>query len=460
MDKRFHMSYDDDKEVLRLIKSYRSDNNTVKGTYKEVGISRREYYRILDDDYRHQIQDLKKKGMSDEAIYKKLNLKEKRYYKLLNTPSSHKKKSARNTIYRNDPKYIRIDNYRELELYRGIIVEVITRINDSEELFRSKKTSSSEFTQIATPLMIDIQNIKDAMFDDKKRIKEEIKRISNSPESSSKKDLKKRLKDNDWAIRTTMRIFDLEEDLIIRIFKRLSIADYPSMAINYNYDDEPEKDYIDILNEEIDRKYQYKGHRHKRKTWDTDFAGRNTKLVKHYILKYIQRPLLEYRIDYSNTLLDEYNFQKVSFELDMAIPEETQQELIERKVKEIYSKKLPFNYSEFIARTLLKDIIDIVYDKVYGTKKSKRHKPLSKEKAKAKRVADMFFIYDLQKNSSISYESCAELLSDFYDKEGIEDYKVPASTIEILSKKISTFMEEFRKKYKIQPSLLYRKSLK
>lgn len=452
------MSYDD-KVVLRLIKSHRSDNNTVKATCNEIGISKREYYRILDDDYRHQIQDLKEKGCTDEEIYQKLNLKDEKYYKLLNTPSSPKKKSACNTIYRKDPKYIRIDNYRDLELYRGIIVEAITRIDDSEEVFRSKKNISSEFTQKYIPPMIDIQNIKDAIREDKKRIKEEIKRISNSPKNSSKQELKNRLRDNDWAIRATMRIFELEENLIIGIFKRLSTNDYSSLFINeYNHYDVPEKDYIDILVEEIDRKYQYRSKSNKKKTRGTGADGRKIKLVKHYILKYVQKPLLEYHIDYSNTLLDEYNFQKVSLELDLAIPEVKQQELIRKKIKELYNKKLPFNYSEFITHSLLKDIGDIEYDKVYKLRRASRHKYLSEEEARAKRVSDLFYIYDLREEN-ISYDSCGELLSDFYNTEE-ENYIISSGTIEDLYKKISNFMEEFSKKYKIQPSRLFRESLK
>lgn len=437
-----------DEDYLCQICELRKDDLLGKNIYEYLEIPKEKYDELLDKNNLDLIEGLKKCGCPDKDIYEYLKITEEEYFKLLDISPSSKKNIASNEISRDNLKYIRIDNYRDIELYRGIIVEAITRINGSEEPFQTKELSTLEFIQKDIQPMIDIQNIRDTMLYDKRKIKDEIQKISNYPESNLNKDTIRKLKDNDWAIRTAIRIFNLEENLIIKVFKRLSIVDYPPLFTNeYNHYDLPEKDFIDILNGEIDHKYQYS---HKGKKWGAKFEGRNIELVKYYLLKYIQKPILKYGIDYSNTLLGEYNFQKIFLEIDMAIPKEEQKKLMEKTIEDLYSKKMPLNYLEFIARKLLEDGKDIKYNKVYKGREAERHKSLSE------RVSDLFYIYDLRVHKT-TYASCAESLSDFYKNKGIE-VDITTSTIHYLSNIISSFMEEFRKKYKIQPSLLYRNS--
>lgn len=426
----------------------RKSGNTKKEICEQLGITVNQYRTLLDKEYLAQIKYLQKSNMSDKDIYELLEIDKEKHNKLLEKYSSENKKNIKKNIYRNDPKYLRIDNYKDFELDRGIIVEAITRIEDSEELFQIKKISTLRFIQKDIHPMVDIQSIKDAISYDKERIKQKIKTISNSPEHTTNKDLIERLKDNDWAIRTVKRIFELEETLLVNIFKRLSIEDSsPFFVKNYNLCDfnELHKDYIDILDEEIDRKYQYSDNRLKRKNRNNKVKNRRTKLVKYYLLKYIQTPLPRYGIDYSNSLLDEYGFQKVSLELDMTISKKDQKKLIKKTIEELYSKKLSFNYSEFILRSLLKDDKDPKYKKVHTGTLAPRHSSLSE------RVSDLFYIYDLRVNN-VTYESCTELLTNFYENKNGHD--VQQSSVHFLAGVITKFMKEFQEVYKIQPSKL------
>ena len=438
----------EDEENLALIIMNKQIGIQMNITCSNLGISKKKYYQLLDEHYCIEIDRFKKKGYSIVDMCQHIGIKESKYNKLIKGTQKKKKKNLEDVISRGDRKYLRIDNYENFELYRGIIVEAITRMNDTEEPFQDKIISVHKIFQEDPCKIIDFQNIKKTIFYDKEKIKKEIAKISNDSQDSSSKDLKKRLKDNYWAIRTVMRIFDLEKSLINKIFKKISISDYRALYTNeYNHYNLPEKDFIDILNELMDHQYKYNGH--KRKTRDKYFEGRNTELVKHYFLKYIQKPLLKYSIDYSNSLLDEYNFQKVFVEMDLTIPKVEQKELMEKMLEEIYDKELPFNYSEFITQALLKDDKDEILDTISGGK-------IYKYNSASEKVSDMFYIYDLRMNN-ISARNCAKKLLDFHCQEKSSmKYNMAESTVKCHYKNTSNFMKKFRKKYTMQTSSLYK----
>lgn len=391
------------------------------------------------EEYLHLITNYRQSGWRVKEICDELEINRSKYYRLL------KKEDRNDRILRSDQKYIRIDNYRDFELYRGIIVEAITRIHDTEEVFQTRKLSSLELIQKNTQSMIDIQKIKDAIAYDKKEVNYKINEIiDNHSNEILTETLLERLKNNAFIIGYVEHLVKEKENLIVNILKRKHATnnDLGFMVYEDKY-----KDFIDILTETINTYFQFSNDDPEKNIGMTSkFTEKNGELVKHYLLKYIQIPLLSYGIDYSNTLLNEYNFQKVSLEIDMTIPEEEQKDVVEAAIKELYSKDIAFNYSEFIGRTLLKEIKDITFDKVYKGRKGKRHVSLSE------RVADMFYIYDAIKND-ISYSGCARLLSDYYSENEEKEYTVIGdTTITSLFKTISKFMIEFEKKYKIQPS--------
>ncbi len=74
-----------------------------------------------------------------------------------------------------------------------------------------------------------------------------------------------------------------------------------------------------------------------------------------------------------------------------------------------------------------------------------RHSSLSE------RVSDLFYIYDLRMNN-VTYESCVELLSSFYDNKN--GHKVQQSSVHYLADVITKFMKEFQEVYKVHPSKL------
>ncbi len=427
-------------QILDLQKHNKSD----KEICKNLKINKSKYYKLLDENYLCQIQDLQKNGWHTKDICKYLKIKKKKYNELVKGDLSCKKKHEKNIILRSDYKYSRIDNYRDNELQRGIIVEAITRIHDSEELFQTRELSNTkgliqkESDLSDSQLLAILQDINKAMLFDKERIKEKIRKVSNSSNNISTKKLEKRLKNNERAIRMAIYIFELEKPLISKIFKKKSILNDPLVTvINYNHHNFIEKDYIDILNEQIDYKYNHYLDRN-----NEVLKKKNIELVKHYLLKYIQKPILKYGIDYSNTLLDEYNFKKVSLEIDMTIPKKKQKSLIEDLLTKLYSTELPFSYLEFMGQSLLQDFEDEKLNAVHKGKKASKDSPL------AERVSSLFYIYDLKKRG-VSTQMCINLLSSFYELKK-RNYVVDTKTFELWYKKISAFMEEFEKKYKIQ----------
>ena len=406
--------------------------------------------KLSDEENLILIKEYKQSGLQVKDICSRLNISKRKYYrlyKLLNNPLYIKKKNTRNEIFRNDQKYIRIDNYRDFELYRGIVVEAITRIQGSEEVFQTRKLSSIELTQKNSQLMIDIQTIKDAIAYDKKEINNKINVIiDNSSDEILNEAFLERLKNNAWIIGYVRHLVEENEYLIANILNRRH-ATYNDLGF-MSYEDEYKTDFIDILIKNIYTNFPFDNDDPgKNIGMASKFTKKNGELVKHYLLKYIQKPLLRYGIDYSNTLLNEYNFQKVSLEIDMTIPEDEQKKVIGAAIKELYSKNLLFGYSEFIGRTLIKDLEDLEFDSVHKGRRGKRHTSLSE------RVADVFYVYDARKYD-ISFYDCAELLSIFYEKKEREEYNVSDSTTHSLFAIISKFMQEFEKKYKIQPSSL------
>ena len=252
-------------EDVKYIMNAKLSNNTVKEICEQRGISRARYYKILDKYYMEQIQKFQDQDMTEDEICKRLKIKKKKYFTLLKKYSSAGKTNKK-TIKRDHPKYIRIDNYNELELYRGIIVEAISRICDSEELIQTKEMSPLKVIHKDISPSAYIQNMKDAISHDKKKIKEAIKKVSVASEENIDKDIIRRLKNNDWAIRVVYRIITYEKNLIVSILKELSIGgNSPFVIINHHNKQriytKVVKEYIDILNEEIERKYQYRSKR-------------------------------------------------------------------------------------------------------------------------------------------------------------------------------------------------------
>ncbi len=556
-----------DENVYKQIIELRKQGRTVKYIRKQLddirkqldNISKNKYYKLLDRALKIEIDKLKKLDWLDENICKELKISKKKFDKLLNYNPSNDKAAASNVMSRSDPKYRRIDNYREFELYRGIIIEAITRANKSEEIFQTKKlsrrinltqrhmlsiinidkekegitkymgklnaiiknTSKRDNNQTANARkirngilgdleklnakinnnfyskddqqMINIQKIKNilndketnqdidfientikynikminakikekynqkktklekdnqviqiAMINDKRRIKEKIDNFTGDISD----DQLKRLKNNLWAIRKTMHIFETNKSSIDQILMKESM-EYDPLMFGNNYCHKHTKDFIDIVMEEIDFKWKVENNNRKKKKFNDKHKGKSIELVKHYLLKYMQKPVIEYCIDYSNTLLDEYNFEKVFLEIDMMIPEEKQKEILKKMLKELYSKEIPYSYSDILIQSLLKDIKDENFKKVYKGRKGKRHTSLSQ------RVADLFYIYDAKK-SGVSFVDCGYELVLFYNNLKLN---VDGSTVRKLFGTILKFMEEFEEKYKIQPSFLQRRAI-
>ena len=406
---------------------------------------------------REDIEELKKEGYSRKKIMEELDLTSREYDNALNDSLPQNKEFVDYDELRCDQKYTRIENYRDFELYRGIILEAITRIHNSEEVFQTKKISSLiGLTKKNSSLMIDIQKIKDAIAHDKRNINDKIKKISkksidNDADKILNKALLKRLKNNAWAIGYVQHFLEEEGILIANILKKKH-ATYRDLGFMPYYK-KSKIDFIDSLIENISLNFSlHVSQPENNNESRLRFTKKNAELVKHYLLKYVQKPLLSYGIDYSNTLFDEYNFQKVSLEIDMTIPADEQEYVIAAAIKELYKKKLSFGYSSFIGRDLIKDIEDLEFNRVRKGKLGKRYKFMSE------RVADAFYVYDMRKHG-ISYWNCAEVLSTYHSNKGVGKIKISKSTIALYDKIILSFMKKFEKKYKIQPSSFSKKNL-
>ncbi len=292
---------------------------------------------------REDIEELKKEGYSRKKIMEELDLTNREYDNALNDSLPQNKEFVDYDELRCDQKYTRIENYRDFELYRGIILEAITRIHNSEEVFQTKKISSLiELTKKNSSLMIDIQEIKDAIDHDKRNINDKIKKISkksidNDAYKILNKALLKRLKNNAWAIGYVKNFLEEEGILIANILEKKH-ATYRDLGFMPYYK-KSKIDFIDSLIENISLNFSPHVSQPKNNNESIfRFTKKSAELVNHYLLKYVQKPLLSYSIDYSNTLLDEYNFQKVSLEIDMTIPADEQEDIIAAAIKELYKK--------------------------------------------------------------------------------------------------------------------------
>ncbi len=74
----------------------------------------------------------------------------------------------------------------------------------------------------------------------------------------------------------------------------------------------------------------------------------------------------------------------------------------------------------------------------------------------SEKVSDMFYIYDLRINNITSKNCVNQLLKFHHEKKGGKKYNIKESTVTQFYNQISNFMKEFRKKYTMQTSNLYR----
>ncbi len=339
-------------------------------------------------------------------------------------------------ISRADPRYIRIENYKEHELYRGIVVEAITRIEDIDEIFEVKELSNIKLIQRNSNSMIRIEDVKEAIKYDLSKIDSKIKEVPHDTRDDIANDkYVKKLKNSMYAIRYIQHFIEKNPSLIINILEdnHTTYKDFGIMAPYYEY----KKDFIDILIEDIDLSFQAKEGRQGKKI---------RKLVKYYLLKYMQIPLPYYSIDYSNTLLHEYGFQKVLLEIDTSIPKEDQMDFIQELIEDLYAAEQLSSYSAFIRQNLIEKLKKSDFKKVLGGQLNNN----KYEGIPSRKVADMFFIYDVLKNNT--YGQCISLLEEYYLDKGLTEPGLSKQTLSSFYKIITIFMEGFKKKYRIHPS--------
>jgi len=382
----------------------------------EIVYSKAEIESILNE---------RKYGLSVSETCRNHKINRTRYYRFKKDDdnktgefSSQQPIMNKNKISRDSPNYIRIEDYLESELHRGIILESLLRIYNVDDLFSTKildesclslkhkrQSEKALFKEIIHLLTLDIDYLENELNTHGKK----YTRTSLDKNLNYLTQTKNFILENEYNI---IQILKTKEDIIHTSKSRLDLdLGWFQFMNNKKY-----LNYIDLLFQE------------------SKFGKQSQDIpIKHYLLKYIQKPLVKYALEYSNNLLSEYNFQKISLEIDLTLPKETQKRILDRTLDEIYSQNIQFNYFQFIDNDLLKYITD---DKVFKSiEKGKRH-----YNDKTMRIADIFYIYD-SIQAGMTYANCADsLVPEKLNSESL-------GSIHFLYKKINTFMEIFKQKY-------------
>ncbi len=393
----------EDKEIIEEIKKLENSNMTIKDKCKYLGISR---------------------------------------YKFKTYSNKKGKVVSKSFMSRCDQRYVRIDNYANHEIYRGIIIETITRISNADELFETKKLSNIKLTQRNVKSMIDLQDIKKTIDRDREKINLKIKNISSDDMDKVSVDVyKEKLGKSLMAIGYIKRLVDSSNSSLVSNIlngQQTTYLDLGIMADSYEF----KKDFIDMLIVDIELSFSYK---------TKEESKEMSKLIKYYLLKYMQTPLPYFSMDYSNSLLCEYNFQKVLLEIDMSIPFEDQMDTLKDVIVELYGHKQLSSYSVFIRQNLIEEFEECNLGKImHGQVGNNKY-----DGVYSKRVADMFYIYDMVKNG-YTYRKCIDKLQAYYLDQGVpaSDSSLSTETISKFYKLILNFINEFKKEYGLFPSSL------